>query len=95
MEFIVKRKDSDDELQHHGIKGQVWGIRNYQTEDGHYTPEGKKRYAQKNQSQRRKVTVEGNEGAKRSPSHPSQRQMIEEIGDEGRKNFRTKWAKKV
>ena len=33
-----------DELCHHGIKGQKWGERRYQYEDGSLTPEGKKRY---------------------------------------------------
>lgn len=30
-------------LVHHGIKGQKWGIRRYQNEDGTLTEEGKKR----------------------------------------------------
>ena len=29
------------ELYHHGIKGQKWGIRRYQNEDGSLTKEGK------------------------------------------------------
>lgn len=33
-----------DELYHHGIKGQKWGVRRYQNEDGSLTPEGMKRY---------------------------------------------------
>ena len=33
-----------DELYHHGIKGQKWGIRRYQNEDGTLTAEGRKRY---------------------------------------------------
>ena len=32
-------------LAHHGIKGQKWGIRRYQNEDGSLTPEGRERYA--------------------------------------------------
>ena len=31
-------------IYHHGIKGQKWGIRRYQNEDGSLTPAGQKRY---------------------------------------------------
>lgn len=34
-----------DELAHHGIKGQRWGIRRYQNKDGSLTPAGQKRRA--------------------------------------------------
>lgn len=34
-----------DYLEHHGIKGQKWGLRRYQNPDGSYTEAGKKRYA--------------------------------------------------
>lgn len=34
-----------DELYHHGIKGQRWGVRRYQNEDGTLTVAGKKRYS--------------------------------------------------
>ena len=33
-----------NELYHHGIKGQKWGIRRYQNSDGSLTEEGKRRY---------------------------------------------------
>lgn len=34
-----------DYLSHRGIKGQKWGVRRYQNEDGSYTAKGRKRYA--------------------------------------------------
>lgn len=33
-----------DELYHHGVKGQKWGVRNYQNEDGSYKPGAEGRY---------------------------------------------------
>jgi len=40
MIYYVK----SDELYHHGIQGQRWGIRRYQNYDGSYTQAGMKRY---------------------------------------------------
>jgi len=34
----------DNWLAHHGIKGQKWGVRRFQYDNGSYTPEGKERY---------------------------------------------------
>jgi len=42
-DYIITRTSSD-ELMHFGIKGQKWGVRRYQNEDGTLTEEGKKRY---------------------------------------------------
>lgn len=36
----------DSDLMHHGIKGQKWGVRRYQNEDGTWTGAGKKRYGE-------------------------------------------------
>lgn len=41
MNYIIY---SEDELYHHGILGQRWGIRRYQNRDGTLTEAGKKRY---------------------------------------------------
>ena len=34
----------EEVLEHHGIKGQRWGVRRFQNKDGSYTDAGKKRY---------------------------------------------------
>ena len=39
---IARRKQ--DELYHHGIKGQKWGVRRFQYLDGTYTQAGRERY---------------------------------------------------
>ena len=41
-------------LAHHGVKGQKWGVRRYQNEDGSLTPEGERRYGR---SQAHKTTA--------------------------------------
>ena len=38
----------DSFFSHHGIKGQKWGVRRFETENGMLTEEGKKRYAKYN-----------------------------------------------
>ena len=35
-----------DYLAHHGIRGQKWGVRRYQNEDGSYTNAGRERHAE-------------------------------------------------
>lgn len=38
------------ELYHHGIKGQKWGVRNYQNPDGSLTSAGRERYGESSRS---------------------------------------------
>lgn len=39
-----ERNDTMNELYHHGVLGQKWGVRRYQNSDGSLTDEGRKRY---------------------------------------------------
>ena len=45
---------SSQELYHHGIKGQKWGRRRFQNEDGSLTPAGKERYDDDGPSEKKK-----------------------------------------
>lgn len=43
-------EDVTETLMHYGVKGQKWGVRRYQNEDGSLTETGKKRYYQTSDS---------------------------------------------
>ena len=51
-----------DYLSHYGIKGQKWGVRRFQNEDGSYTEEGKARYNSVRGSQKDIHSISGNGG---------------------------------
>lgn len=65
-----------DELYHHGIKGQRWGIRRYQNKDGTLTPAGKKRAA-KLESDYEKVTGKKMGDASQTSSKKSMKEMTD------------------
>ena len=44
-----------NELYHHGIKGQKWGVRRYQNKDGSLTPAGKKKEYKKSLKADKKI----------------------------------------
>lgn len=43
--YGVQTVPFEQELKHHGIKGQKWGVRRFQNPDGSLTAEGQRRYA--------------------------------------------------
>lgn len=44
-----------NELYHHGVKGQKWGVRRYQNKDGSLTTAGKERYYTMSRARRRNI----------------------------------------
>ena len=50
-------------LIHYGIKGQQWGVRRFQNEDGTLTPEGRERYGQLSDSNRKQYDTYKNMAA--------------------------------
>ena len=61
MIYMVLRDNIDEyerhTLQHWGIKGQKWGIRRYENEDGTLTAEGKERYHKDAETARKEITA--------------------------------------
>ena len=53
----------DNELMHYGIKGQKWGVRRYQNEDGTLTPAGRKKYKLEIKEENRKAFEYGREAS--------------------------------
>lgn len=45
MNNMYMSDHGSDELYHHGVKGQKWGVRRYQNSDGSLTAEGKEHYS--------------------------------------------------
>ena len=58
MTWYVKRKKQSSYLMHYGVKGQKWGERNYQNEDGSYTPEGLRRLHQQLKERKKRQEAE-------------------------------------
>lgn len=40
----IQARDESESLEHHGILGQKWGVRRFESASGHLTPAGKSRY---------------------------------------------------
>lgn len=81
-EFI---RESD--LAHHGIKGQKWGVRRFQNEDGTWTATGRKRYSSEELRTAAKQVQEYNAGKLKNQQQMSteKRQADAKYDREGRK----------
>lgn len=72
--------ENSNELQHHGVKGQKWGVRRYQNKDGSLTPAGEKRAAKLAAKQTREA-LKDKQVARRLTIEKAKQQMKEDKKD--------------
>lgn len=59
----------NDYIEHHGVKGQRWGVRKYVDENGKLTDIGKKKYAEKEREQKAKIESKKSKQEYRQEKH--------------------------
>ena len=76
---------SYDEIKHHGIKGQKWGVRRFQNADGSLTADGRKRYGSEDMRNVKKQVDNGKnvvDGVKRSKAKAAEKRTEKKIKDD-------------
>lgn len=79
----------NDELAHHGIKGQKWGVRRFQNTDGTRTAAGKQRYYDGSKREEKEALKREaiNEYSKVIDSYNQAKKKSEEIWEEARAKY--------
>ena len=70
--YYVGNSMVSDELYHYGIKGQKWGVRRFENEDGTLTPAGKARYSKTDEKSAAKAAKK----IQRQENRAARRRMI-------------------
>lgn len=76
-------------LQHHGIKGQKWGVRRFQNKDGSLTPAGKTRYSYDDYKDVKDTIDKANDAVK------SGRSIVNTVGNKAQKEFDKQYNKEI
>lgn len=83
----------DEYLEHHGIRGQKWGVRRFQNADGSLTEAGRQRFGKKVQKLENKAIKKEYKRFKKNEGHylfPSARRSTGKNFDEAEKQFEKK-----
>lgn len=84
-EFVIKR---DDELYHHGVKGQKWGICRYQNHDGSLIKSGRKHSAKVSEFlSKHKEKTAAKKFAKKASKAPIAKEISKLTNDELKKKI--------
>ena len=79
----------NNNLQHHGIKGQKWGVRRFQNKDGSLTVKGRQRYSTEVMVESKKLLDTANEAVGKGKN------ISNEIGKVAQKEFDKKYNKEI
>ena len=84
----------NNQLHHHGVKGQKWGIRRYQNEDGTRTPAGEKQQRKLENKALKKELNKVNKTTSKMLFKPNSSSTNELFKQKARVNKAAKYVKK-
>lgn len=89
--WYIAIEENINYLAHHGVKGQKWGIRRYQNEDGSLTNEGRERYGLNSLKKKQKFQGTKRQARKAYLEEEFYRNVIK--SNEAEKKFREEYEK--